>query len=51
MSFDLSWMISAQNAASRAAIERHPTRGDLAADEFECPDCGAVKTQTLFENT
>ncbi len=31
----------------QAIIEPHPTRRDLALQNFECADCGAVKTKVL----
>jgi hypothetical protein len=31
-----------------AAVEQHPTRGDLAVHKFECAGCGDVKTKILF---
>jgi hypothetical protein len=31
----------------RAVIEPHPTRHDLALQNFECADCGPVKTNIL----
>jgi len=29
----------------QAVIEPHPTRGDLALQNFECADCGPVRTK------
>jgi ssDNA-binding Zn-finger/Zn-ribbon topoisomerase 1 len=31
-----------------AAVEQHPSRSDLAVHKFECANCGAVQTKTLF---
>jgi len=31
----------------QAVIEPHPTRCDLALQNFECADCGPVKTKVL----
>jgi hypothetical protein len=31
----------------QAVIEPHPTRRDLALQNFECVDCGAIKTEVL----
>jgi hypothetical protein len=31
----------------QAVIEPHPTRRHLALQNFECADCGAVKTKVL----
>jgi hypothetical protein len=32
----------------QTAVERHPTRQDLAIHYFRCVNCGAVKTRVLF---
>ena len=29
---------------SVAVVERHPTRSDMAVHNYECADCGPVKT-------
>jgi hypothetical protein len=31
----------------RAVIEPHPSRRDVALQNFECSDCGVVKTKVL----
>jgi hypothetical protein len=31
----------------QAIIEPHPSRRDLALENFECADCGPVKTKVL----
>jgi ssDNA-binding Zn-finger/Zn-ribbon topoisomerase 1 len=31
----------------QATIELHPTRRDLALHNFECADCGPVKTKII----
>jgi hypothetical protein len=31
----------------QAIIEPHPTRPDLALQNFECADCGPIKTRIL----
>jgi hypothetical protein len=32
----------------QAIIEPHPSRRDLAFQNFECADCGPVKTKVLY---
>ena len=32
----------------RGVVESHPSRRDLALQNFECGDCGRVKTKILF---
>jgi ssDNA-binding Zn-finger/Zn-ribbon topoisomerase 1 len=51
MSFDIfmdDTCPTCRKPLSRAAIERHPTRGDLAVHNFECANCGTTKTKILF---
>jgi hypothetical protein len=31
----------------RAVIELHPTRRDLALQNFKCANCGAIKTKVI----
>jgi ssDNA-binding Zn-finger/Zn-ribbon topoisomerase 1 len=31
----------------QAVIEKHPTRQDLAVQNFRCTDCGPVKTKVI----
>jgi hypothetical protein len=32
----------------QTTVEPHPTRRDLAIHNFECANCGIVKTKVLF---
>jgi hypothetical protein len=36
-----------ERAVSLAAIERHPTRPDIALCNYQCIDCGPVLAKTL----
>jgi hypothetical protein len=37
-----------RKAIRRTTITQHPDRRDLAIHNFECADCGLVKTKILF---
>jgi hypothetical protein len=36
-----------RNAVMQSVVEAHPSRHDIALHNFECADCGPIKTKVI----